>query len=64
VSLNAKSGEPEGLPDLARAAYWPASAAVKAIAGKNVRKERTFIFRHKVGAHGYEQTFYDGRSLN
>jgi len=64
VSLNAKSGEPEGLPDLARAAYWPASAAVKAIAGKNVRKERTFIFRHEVGAHGYEQTFYDGRSLN
>jgi hypothetical protein len=64
VSLNAKSGEPEGLPDLARAAYWPASAAVKAIAGKNVRKERTFIFRHEAGAHGHEQTFYDGRSLN
>ena len=64
VSLNAKSGEPEGLPDLARAAYWRASAPVKEAAGENVRKERLFFFRRRVGAHSCEHTFYDGRSLN
>jgi hypothetical protein len=42
VSLNAKSGEPEGLPDLARAAYWPGLPAVKEDLGKNLRKEQTF----------------------
>ena len=64
VSLNAKSGEPEGLPDLARAAYWPSPPAVKDAAGENVRKEHTFFLRHNVGAPGCEHTFYDDRSLN
>ena len=64
VSLNAKSGEPEGLPDLARAAYWPGSQAVKNAVGENSRKERPFFFRRRVGAHVCEQTFYDDRSLN
>lgn len=52
VSLNAKSGEPEGLPDLARAAYWPVSPVVKDAADENVRKEHTFFFRHKGGHTG------------
>jgi hypothetical protein len=64
VSLNAKSGEPEGLPDLARAAYWPGLPAVKEDLGKNLRKEQTFFFRHRGGTHRCEQTFYDDRSLN
>jgi hypothetical protein len=64
VSLNAKSGEPEGLPDLALAAYWPASSAVKNAVGENSRKERPFFFRCRVGTHRYEHTFYDDRSLN
>jgi hypothetical protein len=42
VLLNAKSGEPEGLPDLARAAYWPVPSVVKHAADENVRKEHTF----------------------
>jgi hypothetical protein len=64
VSLNAKSGEPEGLPDLARGAYWPGSQAVKNAVGENIRKERPFFIRHRAGAHTYEHTFYDDRSLN
>jgi hypothetical protein len=62
--LNAKSGEPEGLPDLARAAYWDASPAVKRAAAEKVRKVRTFLFRSKAGTHSYEHVFYDDRSLN
>jgi hypothetical protein len=47
VSLNAKSGEPEGLPDLARAAYSPAAAGVKDPVRENIRKEHTFSFGAK-----------------
>ena len=64
VSLNAKSGEPEGLPDLARAAYWPDLPAVKNPKGENSRKEQSFFFRHRAGAHTCEHMFYDDRSLN
>jgi hypothetical protein len=64
VTLNAKSGEPEGLPDLARAEYSGASAGVKDAVGENLRKEHTFFFRHEVGAHRHEHTFYDDRSMN
>jgi hypothetical protein len=64
VSLNAKSGEPEGLPDLARAAYWPDLPAVKDAKGENIRKEHTFFLRHRGGAHTYEHMFYDDRSLD
>jgi hypothetical protein len=64
VSLNAKSGEPEGLPDLARAAYWAHLRAVKDADCGNIRKEQTFFSRHRAGAHTCEHTFYDGRSLN
>jgi hypothetical protein len=63
VSLNTKSGEPEGLPDLARGAYWPGSQAVKNAVGENIRKERLF-FQHRAGVHTCEHTFYDDRSLN
>jgi hypothetical protein len=48
MPLNAKSGEPEGLPDLARAAYCPRDPAVKDAVGQNVRKEHTFLVRHKL----------------
>jgi hypothetical protein len=64
VSLNAKSGEPEGLPDLARAEYWPNLPAVKDANGENGRKEQTFFLRYRVGAHTCEHMFYDGRSLD
>ena len=62
--LNAKSGEPEGLPDLARAAYWADSPAVKHGLREKIRKDHIFFFRHDLGAHIYEHTFYDDRSLN
>jgi len=64
VSLNAKSGEPEGLPDLARAAYSHRSATVKDAALENFRKEHIFFFRLGVVTHRYEHMFYDDRSLN
>jgi hypothetical protein len=49
VTLNAKSGEPEGLPDLARAAYRDTLAAVKQAKRKKVRKEHTFFGRPTPG---------------
>jgi hypothetical protein len=49
VALNAKSGEPEGLPDLARAAYRDTLAAVKQAKRKKVRKEHTFFGRPTPG---------------
>jgi hypothetical protein len=53
VLKNAKSGEPEGLPDLARAAYWPASPAVKNAVGENNSQRATF-FLWRRNAEGFE----------
>ena len=68
VTLNAKSGEPEGLPDLARAAYSGHSAPVKEFFRQNVRKERPFFpwtrSWRTPAQMGPEHMFYDGRSLN